>query len=104
MAIISTSRSRVVLAHAVVACAPEKELEQVRAELGPHKDLVIAACDALSDCPDGAFVEYKNGDQEHVSIRKAGNYLLVDVNSKQEKVKVRVPIFSVRNLVTQIAG
>ena len=70
----------VVLAHAVVACAPEKELEQVRAELGPHKDLVIAACDALSDCPDGAFVEYKNGDQEHVSIRKAGNYLLVDVN------------------------
>jgi len=94
----------VVLAHAAVACVPEKELREVRAELTPRKDLVVAACDAISDCPDGAFVDYRNGDQEHVTVTKRGNYLLVDVDSKDEKVKVRVPIWSVRNLVTQVAG
>jgi len=94
----------VVLAHAAVACVPDKELEHVRAELAPHKNLVVAACDAISDCPDGAFVEYKNGDEEHVTVTKSGGYLLVDVDSRDEKVKVRVPIWSVRNLVTQVAG
>ncbi len=94
----------VVLAHAAVACVPEKELREVRAELTPRKDLIVAACDAISDCPDGAFVEYRNGVEEHVTVTKQGGYLLVDVDSKSEKVKVRVPIWSIRNLVTQVAG
>ncbi|RPJ58401.1 MAG: hypothetical protein EHM23_17705 [Acidobacteria bacterium] len=94
----------VVLAHAAVACVPDKELKDVRAEMAPRKELIVAACDAISDCPDGAFVEYKNGDEEHVTVTKRGNYLLVDVDSKCEKVKVRLPIWSVRNLVTQVAG
>ncbi len=94
----------VVLAHAAVACVPDKELKEVRAELTPRRDLIVAACDAISDCPDGAFVEYTNGDQEHVTVAKRGGYLLVDVDSRDEKVKVRVPIWSVRNLVTQVAG
>ncbi len=93
----------VVLAHAAVACVPDKELKEVRAELAPRRDLIVAACDAVSDCPDGAFVEYRNGDEEHVTVAKRGNYLLVDVDSGGEKVKVRVPIWSVRNLVTQVA-
>ncbi len=94
----------VVLAHAAVACVPDKELKEVRAELTPRRDLIVAACNAISDCPDGAFVEYSNGDQEHVTVSKRGGYLLVDVDSRDEKVKVRVPIWSVRNLVTQVAG
>jgi hypothetical protein len=94
----------VVLAHAAVACVPDKELREVRAELTPRKDLIVAACNAFSDCPDGAFVEYTNGNQEHVTVAKRGRYLTVDVNSRDEKVKVRVPIWSVRNLVTQLAG
>ncbi|MFB3904703.1 MAG: hypothetical protein ACE15E_14730 [Acidobacteriota bacterium] len=94
----------VILAHAAVACVPDKELSEVRAELARRKDLIVAACDALSDCPDGAFVEYKNGSQEHVTVSKRGGYLLVDVDCEGEKVKVRVPIWSVRNLVTQVAG
>ncbi len=94
----------VVLAHAAVACVPDKELREVRAELAPRRDLIVAACNAISDCPDGAFVEYSNGDREHVTVSKRGGYLLVDVDSRDEKVKVRVPIWSVRNLVTQVAG
>ncbi|RPJ86541.1 MAG: hypothetical protein EHM18_05700 [Acidobacteria bacterium] len=94
----------VILAHVAVACVPDEELKDVRAEMAPRKELIVAACDAISDCPDGAFVEYKNGDEEHVTVTKRGNYLLVDVDSKCEKVKVKVPISSVRNLVTQVAG
>jgi hypothetical protein len=93
----------VVLAHAAIACVPDKELRGVRAELTPRRDLIVAACNAIGDCPDGAFVEYRNGDQEHVTVTKRGSYLLVDVDSKDEKVKVRVPVWSVRNLVMQVA-
>ncbi|RPI24325.1 MAG: hypothetical protein EHM61_17435 [Acidobacteria bacterium] len=93
----------VILAHAAVAFVPDKEMEEVRAEVGPRKELVLAACDALIACPDGPFVEYKNGVDEHVTVVKRGRYLYVDADTKDEKVKVRVPIHAVRNLVKQVA-
>ena len=93
----------VILAHAAIAFVPEEQLREVRAELGPRKDLVIAACEEMSRCPDDTvFVQYKSEDEE-VIVRKEGDALKVLADTADGKVRVRVPISSVRNLVDQLA-
>ncbi|HXK60701.1 MAG TPA: hypothetical protein PLP42_12500 [Acidobacteriota bacterium] len=91
------------LAHAAVSVAPEQALEEVRSELTSHTELILAVCEELAGCPDGPFVEYRNGSGEYVTVAKRGGHLLVDVNSTAEKVKVHVPINGVQNLIRQIA-
>ena len=93
----------VVLAHAAIALAPEEELREVRAELGARKELVMAACEELSRCPDDTvLVEYKSQDEE-VIVRKDGDTLKILADTADGTVRVRVPLSSVRNLVDQLA-
>ena len=55
----------------------------------------------LDRCPDGVLVQVdKPG--ENVSIRKEGNYLLIDVESRREEVHVSLPVRIVTSVLTEI--
>jgi hypothetical protein len=92
----------VILAHAAIALTPDEHLREARTELVARKDLVMAACKELSRCPDTMFVEYKSPN-EHVTVRKEGDTFKVLADTEDTKVRVSVPIRSVRNLVSQLA-
>jgi hypothetical protein len=53
--------------------------------------------DALADAPDGVFVEIQTGD-EVVLVEKRAGRLLVDVDTRDEKVRAAVPLDAARSL------
>jgi len=84
--------------------APEEEMQQVRQELAPHKELILAAFKELRNCPDAVFVEVRSQD-ENVLVAKKGSDLIVDVDSPDEaQVHVVVPLRSVERILEALAG
>ncbi len=78
--------------------APEEEMQQVREDLAPHKELVLAALQELANCPDAVLVEVRSQD-ENVLVEKQGSDLIVDVDSPGEaQVHVVVPLRSVERI------
>ncbi len=82
---------------------PEEEMRQVREDLAPHKELVLAALQELSNCPDAVFVKVRSRD-ENVTVEKKGSDLIVDVDSPGEaKVYVVIPLRSVGSIFAALA-
>jgi len=85
-------------------CIPKEERRQVREELAPVKDLVLAGVQELQNCPDATLVEVKTPD-ESVSVLKEGNDLVIDVDSRSDgKVRVELPIHSLERILHSLTG
>ena len=68
---------------------PGKELQEVRENLLPVRDLVLASFTELQNCPDAAFVEVKTS-EESVLVLKEGNDLIVGAYPpKPERMRAR---------------
>ena len=74
-----------------LALMPDHALASVRKELGPHRKIVNAAIRELRNCPDGPFVEVEGRDKL-VVIEKRGDNIVVNVESEEEDVYIRVPL------------
>jgi hypothetical protein len=92
----------VALAHAALWLVPKEGLREVTAEVAPRRDLILAAVGELADCPDGSLVEFRSS-EESFRIDKRDGFLLFDMDTRDERVNVQVPIRSIRNLVSQLA-
>ena len=78
--------------------AHSPELRQATQQWLPVAKIVAQELDR---CPDGVLVQVdKPG--ENVSIRKEGNYLLIDVESRREEVHVSLPLRIVTSVLQEI--
>jgi len=83
---------------------PKKDLQDVRENLVPVKDLVSAGFHELQNSPDATFVEVKTPD-ESVLVLKQGSDLVVDVDSRTEgKVRVKLPLHSLERILRTLGG
>jgi hypothetical protein len=90
------------VAELAVAFAPEEELGQVRKDLEPFRELILAALQVLDRCPDAVLVEVHDGSEE-VVVEKKGDELIIDVQSAADgHVNVQVPLASVLRIVTAV--
>jgi len=72
-------------------------------QLDTHSDLIQAAANELLHCPDGPFVEV-NSPHDKVLISKKGANIIVDVNSREEKVYVQIPIKATGKVFAKLAS
>ncbi|MHB8754849.1 MAG: hypothetical protein ACYC92_07825 [Candidatus Acidiferrales bacterium] len=82
---------------------PNHDLAQPSAKLRPYLPLIDAAISGLADCPDGPLVEVTEPDQ-HVSVRKSGGSVVVDVDDPDENVHVAVPLHATQTAIDEIAS
>jgi len=80
---------------------PEKEFRKQSAEMREWLPAVKAASQELERCPDATLVEVIGRD-EHVSIRKSGDSLLIDVDDPHETVHVSFPVRVVTSAVRRL--
>jgi hypothetical protein len=66
-----------------------------------HREAVEEILSQLVDLPDSDLVEVTKP-KEHVRIFKRGNSLYVDVDNLTEKVKVRIPLKTLKHLLRAI--
>ncbi len=79
---------------------PAQDRRRTAAELEPYLPALMAATDELARCPDAVLVEVK-GPREHVSIRKLGRSLVIDVDSSDEIVHVSFPLKMVTSVLAE---
>jgi len=79
----------------VPAVMPPEERERMHQEIGRYEPLLAVVVDELEKAPDMVFVEVDEGD-EHVTIAKRDGHLVIDVETDDEDVSVKVPVASVR--------
>lgn len=65
--------------------------------------VVSALQGELENCPDAVFVQV-DGASENVRIRKEGKHLIIDVDSVDETVHVKVPLGVVSRVLSKIDG
>lgn len=92
-----------VLGNVGISLLPDHAFRNVQRELAPHRGLLEAAVQELSNCPDGPFVEVESN-RDHVLIEKRGDNLIVNVNSKDEEVCVKVPLRGTGKLLAQLTA
>ncbi len=80
---------------------PREDLREAAAKLRPWLPAIRAASVELEKCDDARLVEVKNH-EEHVTIEKHGGYLVIDVDSEEEKVHVSVPLAIAAEAVEEI--
>jgi hypothetical protein len=85
----------------VPAAMPADERERLREEIGRYEPLLAAVVDELEKAPDMVFVEVEEG-TEHVTIAKRDGHLVIDVETDDEDVSVKVPVASVRATWTSV--
>jgi hypothetical protein len=71
--------------------------------LEQHRDAAVRLARELQRAPDARFVEIE-GPGEHVAIDKSGDILVVEVQSDDEEVLVRVPITALGELIESYDG
>ncbi len=81
---------------------PGQMLHQVRGELGPHHRIIQKLSTELEKIPDTDFVEIRKSN-ERILISKSGRNLIIDVDTPNESVYVRVPIRSTGALIAKLA-
>jgi hypothetical protein len=82
---------------------PDHTLIALNTKVGPHQKYIHAAASELADCPDGVFVEVEGRDQ-HVLIEKRGGNLVIEAESPDDSVYVRIPIRSTGKLVAKLSA
>jgi hypothetical protein len=85
------------------AIAPREKIEEAARQVQPWLPTIRAASEELQRCPDTTFIEVENP-REHVTIRKIGNALVIDVDSERETVHVSVPLKALEYTVGQLAS
>ncbi len=81
---------------------PKENRMQIHEELAGHGEMARALARELADCPDGVFLEVEDGN-EKVVIEKSGDNFIVDVNSKDESVYLKIPISSSGRILNKLA-
>ena len=77
---------------------PRHELEQLREEVGQFVPLIETALEGIADVPDGTvLVSVKTGEEEVYIARERGK-LVIDVQSPDATVHIKVPARSMRRL------
>jgi hypothetical protein len=87
----------------VTLVVPERELLEVRAEIGNWGPLLEEVARTLEECPDVILVEVEDGD-ERVRVVKRGRSLRVEVDEPDLHVRVSVPARTVRRTVQRLVG
>ncbi len=80
---------------------PAKDLRNALRQAGPWLPAIQVAAAELSGAPDSLLVEVRDR-REHVAIRKRGGYLLLEVDSDHETVRVAVPLSTVRAVARRL--
>lgn len=91
-----------VLAPLGLSFIPRQELAQASADLRPYMPAIDAAIPALEDSPDSVLVEVTDPG-EHVTVRKSGGSIVVDVNDQEDVVHVSVPLGAAHSAMREIA-
>jgi len=81
---------------------PRQQLAQASADLRPYMPAINAAIPALEDSPDSVLVEVTDPG-EHVTVRKSGGSIVVDVNDQEDVVHVSVPLRAAHSAMREIA-
>ena len=79
------------LAEAALVCIPSSAFREAHEEIGEFGPLMRKACQALARQDDFTLVEVRS-DSETVLIRKEGNHLVIEVDTFDERIHVKVPI------------
>ena len=79
---------------------PAEDRRRTASELGPYLPALKAATEELARCPDAVLVQVE-GPREHVSIRKLGRSLVIDVDSSDEIVHVSFPLKMVTSILAE---
>lgn len=79
------------LAEAALMCIPYSALDDAREEVGDWGPVMRKACDILDEQDDFTLVEVRSRD-EYIEVRKEGNQLVIKVDSRDERVHVKVPL------------
>jgi len=91
-----------VLAPLGVSFLPRQRLAEASADLRPYMPAIDAAIAALEDSPDSVLVEVTDPG-EHVTVRKSGGSIVVDVNDQEDVVHVSVPLRAAHSAMREIA-
>lgn len=89
-----------VLVPVALKLMPAEDRRRTASELGPYLPALKAATEELARCPDAILVEVE-GPTEHVSIRKLGRSLVIDVDSSDEIVHVSFPLKMVTSILRE---
>jgi hypothetical protein len=81
---------------------PGQMLQQVRGDIGPHHRMIQQLATELENIPDTDFVEIQKAN-ERVLISKSGRNLIIDVNTPEESIYIRIPIRSTSALIAKLA-
>jgi len=93
-----------VLASAGLMFLPDVVCAEMADDVDSHWGEVVKAVEKeLRNCPDAVFVQV-DGDDENVSIRKEGKHLIIDVDSDDETVHLKVPFHLVSTVLSKIDG
>lgn len=79
-----------VAAFVVPRVIPEDALADVRHELAPYREGLVAMVDAIEDCPSGTLVHVQSADND-VRVTKSRGRFRVRVDSSDVDVDVSVP-------------
>jgi hypothetical protein len=82
---------------------PGHHLAQAAREVKPYLPVIRAALDGLRDTEDVTLVEVQEPD-EHVTVKKEGASIIVDVRDKDETVHVSVPIRAMSSTIEELAA
>jgi hypothetical protein len=89
------------LAHLALWLAPDELLADIHDELEPVWPTVEAAARELHRAPDFVLLEVRSSD-EHVVIAKRDGHLLIEVDADGDRVRVDVPLGTLRRLVERL--
>jgi hypothetical protein len=73
------------------------------AEFAPYREAALRLARELRRAPDARFVEVEDS-QEHVTVDKVGDILVVEVHDGDEDVLVRVPLAALEKLAESYDG
>jgi hypothetical protein len=93
-----------VLASAGLMFLPDVVCAEMSDEMDGRWGSVVRALESqLKECPDAVFVQVES-DDENVLIRKDGKHLVIDVDSDDETVHLKVPFHLVSTVLSKIDG
>jgi hypothetical protein len=81
---------------------PRDKLREFSREAQPWLPAMRSASTILERCPDTRFVEVSSAD-EAVEIQKRGDALVIDVDSREDRVHISFPIILVHALAQKLA-
>ena len=89
------------LAYLAVALTPDDLLSDFQRELEPVWPTVEAAAREMDEWPDFVLLEARSAD-EHVRIAKQDGKMVIEVVSRDERVRVAIPTGAVRRVVRKL--